>query len=90
VAGVHGRAVTESNSAEGLADVQIVLVDDRNSQVVYVASTDSAGRFKLPGVPPGSYTLKTCKSGFNTLEYHVTVSRSGSAEALVLVIPLSA
>lgn len=84
---IRGTAVTADGGP--VPGVRVVVTDKEHPDRVYAASTDTAGRFGLEGVPAGAYTLKTCLEGFDTLEMPVTVSRGASPGRLVLTIRLS-
>lgn len=84
---IRGTAVTADGGP--VPGVRVVVTDKEHPDRVYAASTDTAGRFGLEGIPAGAYTLKTCLEGFDTLEMPVTVSRGASPGRLVLTIRLS-
>ncbi len=45
----------------------------------YVAVTDAAGRFTIPDVPPGTYTLKVWHEGLGEVTREVTVTAGDTA-----------
>jgi plastocyanin len=56
----------------------------------YAAVTDAEGRFSFPGVPPGTYRLKTWHELFGEKSQPVTVPASGAAKADVTLSLLDA
>jgi plastocyanin len=56
----------------------------------YAAVTDAEGRFSFPGVPPGTYRLKTWHELFGEKLQPVTVPASGAAKADVTLSLLDA
>jgi carboxypeptidase family protein len=82
VRSVAGRTVDPSGKA--LPGVAVVLVAQDAATSVYQATSDGAGRFVVGGVPDGRYLLKTCRTGFETVEMDLEVSGDGQAAPLVL------
>ena len=56
----------------------------------YAAVTDAEGRFSFPGVPPGTYRLKTWHELFGEKSQPVTVPASGAAKVDVTLSLLDA
>ena len=52
------------------------------------ATTDEAGRFRFPGLPPGPYTLTCEKEGYKTLIRRGLVVETGRNVNLKLVMDL--
>ena len=55
--------VTDAASGKKLADV-VVTATSSATQAPQIAVTDSAGYYRLPGLPPGRYTLRIEKEGY--------------------------
>ena len=55
--------VTDAASGKKLADV-VVTATSSATQAPQIAVTDSSGYYRLPGLPPGRYTLRIEKEGY--------------------------
>ena len=62
VAEVRG-SVVDARGGEALSNVVVQLVGG-----AYRATTDSAGRFRIPGVAPGDYVLNVSTVGYHLLK----------------------
>ncbi|MDT0630229.1 TonB-dependent receptor [Rubrivirga sp. S365] len=67
--------VTEARTGTPLAGVNVVLGDRRNA----VSRAD--GRFEIPGVSAGTYTLRASSVGYRVLAQPVTVPSGGAVRA---------
>lgn len=75
--------VLNSATHAGLGDVGVTLWTQRG--VSYKATTDGSGVFRFAGVPPGEYSLRFQKSGFEQLDqpgFGRPLLRVGAAGAL--------
>ena len=63
--------VSHAETQQGLSDVNLVL-----KNTVLGTVSDASGRFVLPMVPAGNYTLLVSRLGYATLEQHVSVDAS--------------
>lgn len=76
---VRGRVTSESGAA--LQGVQISLVGTNRGTV-----TDNRGLYLLPGVAPGTYTLRAQSIGYSQAEVRITVTPGATVtENLVIV-----
>jgi Carboxypeptidase regulatory-like domain/TonB-dependent Receptor Plug Domain len=82
--GIEGRALDPSGA--GLAGVQ---VEARSSslQGVRTAITDANGGYRLPGLPPGTYTVRASLKAFTTVEKTARVSLNFLATADFILEP---
>jgi len=55
---------TVTDSTQGAIPSAVITVTDVERNLPYTASTDSSGRYILPTLPPGTYTLAVEASGF--------------------------
>ena len=76
---VSGR-VTSSRDSQPLGLVQVDLVGSPLSVV-----TDSAGAFRIPNVPAGTYTLRASVVGFRVIEQVFTLA-AGEAKTFEVVL----
>ena len=75
--------VLNSATHAGLGDVNVTLWTQRG--VSYKATTDGSGVFRFAGVPPGEYSLRFQRSGFEQLDqpgFGRPLLRVGAAGAL--------
>jgi len=70
--------VTDSNGAAIQGATATIVVAD--SKGTYSTTTDSAGKFKLDGVPHGTRTLTISMTGYTTLNITVTISTGSTYE----------
>lgn len=68
VGGVSGR-VTDSRTAEPLRGILVEAVGTRSTAV-----TDADGRYALPALPPGAYTVRFTWYGYRVRELEASVS----------------
>ena len=68
--------VTDASSGQPLRDASVSVLFTQIG-----ASTDSAGRYVLEGVPAGPHTVRVALRGFDTQERRVTVAAGRSAVA---------
>jgi hypothetical protein len=54
-----------------------------------VGTTDSSGVYQLPGLPPGSYTVKTTLQGFQTVVREDVVVRQGQTASIEVAMKVS-
>jgi Carboxypeptidase regulatory-like domain len=69
--------------------VSVILSGREPNGDVFRAVSDNRGQFAFGDIRAGTYTLKTCLEGFDTIEMPLTLSRGGSSEPLILTIALS-
>ncbi len=82
---IKGEAVTTDDvPVEGA----VVRIESPTLMGVRQATTDVAGRFRFPGLPPGPYTLTCEKEGFKTLIRRGLVVETGRTVNLKLVMDL--
>lgn len=72
---VRGR-VTDGKSGDALTDAVVTLQDTR-----YGATTRSDGRYRLPSIPAGKYTLKVKRIGYHPVTQAVVVLADSEAVA---------
>jgi plastocyanin len=80
-----GGVKSVSFEREGVVDVFCAIHPRMNAAVLvlqnpYFAKPDAQGRFKIDGVPAGSYTLKLYRHGSKATAQPVVVPASGAAE----------
>jgi hypothetical protein len=76
--------VADARGGEPLARVQVQLTNTSFSAV-----TDAAGRFSMPGVPPGDYTLHVATVGFRLLTRAFALGPNEAKEFEVALSPES-
>ena len=79
VAEVRG-SVVDARGGEALSNVVVQLVG-----AAYRATTDSAGRFRMPGVPPGDYVLNVSTVGYHLLKksFHLDSGQTQDFEIIL-------
>ena len=70
---------TVRDGARGAVPGVIVEASSPSCQGVRVATTDAEGRFRLPALPPGTYTVHATLAGFRSSDRLATVSLDGTA-----------
>lgn len=86
---VEGQVVVgEGEDFEPLHDVQIA-VRNLETGAVKFTFADRSGRFVLPWLPAGRYTLWTCLDGFDQIETEVRIDDSAPARELRIYVPVS-
>ena len=63
ITGTLSGKVTDSGSGAGISGVAVTL------GTAAPVLTDSNGNYGIQGIPPGSYTVKFEKAGYNTVIY---------------------
>ncbi len=82
---IKGEVVsTDDAPVEGT----VVRIESPTLMGVRNATSDAAGRFRFPGLPPGPYTLTAEKEGFKTLIRRGLVVETGRTVNLKLVMDL--
>jgi hypothetical protein len=86
-ASLHG-AITTQNGAVFLPGVVVTVTDSRSGATVAEATSDAAGRYELPNLPPGTYTVRAFLEGFaEALKQSVQIAAGRQSElSLDLVI----
>ncbi len=85
--GIEGRA---SDSDGGAVPGASVSATSPNLQGTRTAVADRTGLFRLPGLPPGEYTVRAALTGFRTAEKTASVRLDGTARVDLLLEPLRA
>lgn len=67
-----GGKVTDKNSGEPLAGVEITLVDDAEFSANATSGEDGSYKFDIEDVPAASYTLTATMPGYDTIETTVS------------------
>jgi hypothetical protein len=81
VSEVDGRVTDPSGQAIAGATVKMTEVD---KQVAHTATTDSAGRYRLPNLPAGEYQLVASAPGFkNYVQSGITLQVGNNIEILI-------
>jgi len=70
-----------SDSAGGALPGVAIQARSPSLQGVRTGTTDTEGRYRFPGVPPGFYTISATLSGFDPVEETVTVPLDATATA---------
>ncbi len=82
------RGPTDEMTA--LPNVDVVLIPKASGRSKYMVRSSADGSFAFGRIDWGTYTLKTCLDGFNTIEVELTVTPSSAAvDPLYLDISLS-
>jgi len=79
----------ESDHLEPVPHTIVVLLEPATGEPVVAVAASADGRFKFPSLQTGTYRLKTCSEGWNTLEQLVTVDRDVPKRMLRLITSLS-
>lgn len=79
-AGAVTGTVVESPSGRPLAAVTVTLRSAADSTRVAGATTDAAGRFRIAGVAPGSYTLQASLLGYSPYRRAEVAVAAGGAD----------
>jgi hypothetical protein len=81
VAGILYGQVTDLVSEAALVGATVSLGQ-------WTAATDTSGRYRLEGVPPGAYTLQVSLEGYGTHQLPATIDPRGSHTLNVTLSPL--
>jgi hypothetical protein len=89
---VHGVVVDKDGTVYEGAHVALAAAGSAASAPVAMrtATTDSAGRFNFPDVPPGTFRLTVTSNGFATQTVAGTLSAGQSFEAKAFVLVMNA
>lgn len=87
---IKGQTFTETFTEPGIVRVKCDIHTWMTAwlfvaDTVYAAVTDAEGRYAFPGVPPGTYRLRTWHELFGEKSQPVTVPASGATRADVLL-----
>src|SRR4029453_7007596 len=74
---IEGRAVDPSGA--GLAGVRVEATSP-SLQGVRTAATAADGSYRLPALPPGSYTVQASLKGFTTVQKTARVALNATAK----------
>jgi hypothetical protein len=87
--GVQGKLLW-GKELEAVPSSTVALLHPETGEALYAVHPAADGRFRFPAVPAGTYVLKTCGEGWNTLEQPVTIDPAAPLVRLHLLTTLSA
>ncbi|MCU1237458.1 MAG: TonB-dependent receptor [Candidatus Solibacter sp.] len=75
-------SVVDARGGESLANVIVQLTG-----TAFRATTDSAGRFRIPAIPPGDYTLSVSTVGYHLVKRPFHLDPAGAQEFEIILSP---
>jgi hypothetical protein len=78
---VHG-SVVDARGGEALSQVVVQLAGS-----IYRATTDSAGHFRIPAIPPGDYVLNVSTVGYHLVKRPFHLDAGGTQEFEIILSP---
>ena len=77
--------VVEMGTSQELAEMAVIIPGEDPAVPLFETATDEAGAFSLRGVPPGTWTLKVMRPGWEIREFEVEVLEGEVTQAKIWV-----
>jgi len=77
--------VVEMGTSQELAEMAVIIPSDDPEVPLFETATDKSGAFSLRGVPPGTWTLKVMRPGWEIREFEVEVVEGEVTQAKIWV-----